>query len=510
MSLERFSPTPNSRTSDVNFASIVHGTDRSATVDVAAADSPASGGNIKHTSGSKAQSDLKACSDSVSAQLYRSFIETAASNMYDLQKLGSVPKLMSKHACDLGTDADAIAAVNKELQNATGDSHNLVYDPKQFTSFDQQITRKPFSGIGAALWTIPNKAAGLAPGKEQSADAKNSAISATTVVSHVFPGTPADRANLKRGDFVVGVNGIDTSKMDAIGTRQLICADKADKVTLNVIHEGNRIEKSMNCESIQVSTVDEPIDKGNGIFYLHIRMFDEKTADDLKAAMEKLRNAKAFVVDLREDGGGLKDQALSVSQLFVEKGTLLRTRERQDSDYTSPRFTDHQWVATADSLQDRFVTEPSTHVHVNASKRYPYLLDHRPLVVLQNGGTASAAEMTLAALHDTAHARTVGEPSRGKGTMQVVPPDPDSAIIQDSQIIQGDKAYATLQVTAGHWMTPRRYWPGDAGEHAHPIKPDVPVAASADVTFDSPEDVQLNRALALAKEQLASNHQRRK
>ncbi|MGH7194548.1 MAG: S41 family peptidase, partial [Candidatus Saccharimonadales bacterium] len=124
------------------------------------------------------------------------------------------------------------------------------------------------------------------------------------------------------------------------------------------------------------------------------------------------------------------------------------------------------------------------------SDREPNLLGNRKLYILQNEHSASAAEIMIGALHETAHGTTIGEPSFGKGIYQLDAP--------------GVAAGASVHVTKGHYFTPSGYWPGDAHKHKHPMEPDKRVPNPPRTLLNTPDDEQLNYALRLARNELGN------
>src|SRR5262249_421041 len=162
-------------------------------------------------------------------------------------------------------------------------------------------------------------------------------------------------------------------------------------------------------------------------------------------------------VDLRENPGGVMDAAISGSELFINNGTILTSRERADSDPKHPEYTMNRYgVSPTKELVTEW-KEGTPQPAPTESDRLPNVLGDRKLYVLQNGNSASSAEIMIGALHDSAHAKTIGDPSFGKGIYQL-----------DSPNVAGG---ASVHVTIGHYQTPSGYWPGDAHKHKHPIQP---------------------------------------
>ena len=210
--------------------------------------------------------------------------------------------------------------------------------------------------------------------------------------------TPGSKAGILAGDFI--------SEIDGESVRGLKLEEAVDKmrgavntpIKLTILRKGadKPIELSIVREIIPIRAVKSRVEGDVG--YLRVISFTEKTYDDLEAAIEKIKKdvpadkLKGYVLDLRLNPGGLLDQAIYVSDAFLERGEVVSTRSRDPED--TRRF--------------------------NASEGD--LTDGKPVIVLVNGGSASASEIVAGALQDLKRATVLGTRSFGKGSVQTIIP----------------------------------------------------------------------------------------
>jgi carboxyl-terminal processing protease len=212
-------------------------------------------------------------------------------------------------------------------------------------------------------------------------------------------GTPAARAGILSGDLITNIDG---EAVQGLTLEQAVNKMKGPvdtKTKLTVLRKGTDapIDVSIVREIIRVRPVSYHTDGGD-IGYIRISSFNEQTTDELKKAIDdiakQIPSAKlaGYVVDLRNNPGGLLDQAVSVSSAFMTRGEVVSTRGRTAEE--TQRFTAHGGD----------------------------LIKGKPLVVLINGGSASASEIVAGALHDHQRATLIGTRSFGKGSVQTIIP----------------------------------------------------------------------------------------
>jgi carboxyl-terminal processing protease len=212
-----------------------------------------------------------------------------------------------------------------------------------------------------------------------------------TVISPI-EGTPAYNAGIKAGDKIVKVDGKPTDNLtEAV---KLMRGPKGTEVTVTVVRKGEPkpIDFKLVRDVIPINSVKSTMLKP-GYGYVWVTHFRENTADDLVAAldkMEKPKPLKGLILDLRDNPGGVLEQAIQISDLFIDHGIIMTSRGRQKR---------HTQVYRATK---------------SATPR------HYPMVVLINGGSASASEIVAGALQDSKRALIVGTTSFGKGSVQEI------------------------------------------------------------------------------------------
>lgn len=211
--------------------------------------------------------------------------------------------------------------------------------------------------------------------------------------------TPAARAGLMSGDLISEVDGYSVRGLVLEQAVQRMKGPLNTQVKLKIIRKGAEqpIDVTITREAIRVKSVRSRLD-GDDIGYLRISTFGEQTTDELKKAINDIarqipsEKLAGYVIDLRNNPGGLLDQAVSVSSVFMRRGEVVSIRGRTPED--TQRF----------------------------SARGGDLTKGKPLVVLINGGSASASEIVAGALHDHKRATLIGTRSFGKGSVQTIMP----------------------------------------------------------------------------------------
>jgi len=254
--------------------------------------------------------------------------------------------------------------------------------------------------------------------------------------------TPASKAGILSGDFI---SQIDEENVQGLTLEQAVNKMKGPvdtKTKLTILRKGtdNPIFVTLTREIIHVKPVSFRTNGGD-IGYIRISSFSEQTGDELKRAIADIakqipqQSLVGYVLDLRNNPGGLLDQAVSVSSAFLPRGEVVSTRGRRPEETT--RFTAHGGDLTKG----------------------------KPLVVLINGGSASASEIVAGALHDHKRATLIGTRSFGKGSVQTIIP------------LGGD--HGALALTTARYFTP-----SGRSIQAQGILPDI------EVLQDVPDDLK--------------------
>jgi carboxyl-terminal processing protease len=273
-------------------------------------------------------------------------------------------------------------------------------------------------------------------------------------VTRVLRRSPALRAGLQVDDVIVAVDGTTTSgqAIDEVITR--IRGPKGTTVVLSLERAGEALELSIVRDVIQTEHVRSEVLADGRVGYLKVDNFSAGAADDLHEQLGALvadDRVAALILDLRDDPGGYVDAARRIASEFIDEGTLYWEQSARGEPTPIPPTAGGAAADTA-----------------------------LPMVVLVNGGTASASEIVAAALQGNGRARLVGEKTFGKGT------------IQEWKELEGAGGY---RLSVRKWLTPDKTWIHGVG-----LTPDVVVSRPADTPAD--EDPVLDRAIDLLLEQI--------
>jgi len=308
------------------------------------------------------------------------------------------------------------------------DPHSSFMTPEEMKEFEQE-TRGSFFGVGIEI----SQRDGI-----------------LTVVSPIED-TPAFRAGLQAGDHIIKIDGRTTKDMTLTEAVKLIRGAKGTKVVFTISRE-----KTKSLHTISVTRARIPIrsiraqmlEPGYG--YLRIISFQGDAYDSAREALKGFTNLKGLILDLRNDPGGLLDQSIKISGLFLGRELVVETRGRLEDQNT------------------RFVADTAMILPADC-----------PLVVLINEGSASASEIVAGALQDHQRALLVGTQSFGKGSVQTVLPMPDGS---------------GLRLT-----TARYYTPSGRSIQAEGITPDI-VTPGRQSSEGAVREKDLDRHLAGANE----------
>jgi carboxyl-terminal processing protease len=261
------------------------------------------------------------------------------------------------------------------------DAHSQFLDPEMYTDMKDD-TAGEFGGLGIVISVKDGVLTIVAPMED----------------------TPGFRAGLLSGDKIIEIDGKSTDGLSLSEAVKQLRGQPGTKVTIKIMRPKNQEVKTMELTRarINVPSVKDAEVLEDGIGYVRIVQFNEPTAKALQEALDKLtkENLQALVIDLRNNPGGLLTSAIEVGEKFLKRGDLIV--------YTQGRN---------EKPQQTF----------RAKGRYHYL--DFPMVVLVNGGSASASEIVAGALQDHQRAILVGEKTFGKGSVQsVLPLDDGSAI----------------------------------------------------------------------------------
>ena len=273
-----------------------------------------------------------------------------------------------KYVDDINTTALVDKALKGLMTNL--DSHSSFMNTKEFKDLNVQ-TKGEFGGLGISI--------GMKEG-------------ALTIIAPI-DGTPAFRAGVKAGDIILKIDDKATIGMHIDETVKLMRGKPGTSLVLTIIrkNEAKPLKIEITRDIIKIQSVYAKTIKDD-ILYLHITSFDQKVVQGILDSREKHPDIKGIIFDLRNNPGGLLDQAIGVVDLFVENGVIVSQKGKQE-------FENLEYSATKTN------TDTKT-----------------PIVVLVNGGSASASEIVSGAMQDLKRAIVIGEKTFGKGSVQMVMP----------------------------------------------------------------------------------------
>jgi carboxyl-terminal processing protease len=264
--------------------------------------------------------------------------------------------------------------------------------------------------------------------------------------------TPASKAGLKAGDYIVKINNTQVQGKSLMEAVELMRGPVGSSIEITVRRRGEKKALIFNIkrEIIEVQSVKFELLEDN-IGYIRLTSFNENSSTQIKEKIEKLnknKNLKGYILDLRNNPGGLLSQAIEISDFFLENGEIVSTRSRQPSE-------NRKWFAKKGDL-----------------------INGKTLLVLINYGSASASEIVAGALKDHKRAIILGENSYGKGSVQSIIPL---------------KNKGAIRLTIAKY-----YLPSGKSISGVGITPDIEVAESSDeFKINSETDNQLDFAIKL-------------
>lgn len=256
------------------------------------------------------------------------------------------------------------------------------------------------------------------------------------VVIRVLPGSPAEREGLTRGDRILGIDGTPLAGMDLDGVRALFDGDRGQRADLEVLRDGWQSPKTLSArrEQVHVPAIESALLAGD-VMYVRVVDFQRGGAAELDRdvrAMQERATVKwaGLILDLRDNTGGLLDEAVAVTDLFIDEGPVVSVRGRPDGAGVSPDSPDGRGesVRSPDGVgESPPLGSGEITVHRATAGGFPPEL---PVVVLVNGMSASASEIVAGALRETGRAQLVGSATYGKGSVQQLYRNPDGSALK--------------------------------------------------------------------------------
>ncbi len=327
-------------------------------------------------------------------------------------------------------DQDMVYGAISGMVASLNDPYTVYMTPEETNEFDQNLNGQ-LEGIGAEL-TVRDGA---------------------LVVVYPLKNSPAEKAGLVPGDIVYKIDGELTSEMTLFDAIMKIRGEKGTRVVLTIMREGKNepFEVEIVRDEVTVESVSM-MDKGKGIYYLSINQFNDTTKPEFDSKVKELLllEPKGLILDLRYNGGGYLDISVDIASEFLNANLKVSTIKRRAESDNEVLYT-------------------------SGNPRLPDV----PLVVLINGGSASASEIVAGAIQDYKRGVIMGETSFGKGSVQEVDKLNDGS---------------SIRMTIAKWYTPL-----DKNVDGEGITPDIEVKMSDD-DAEEEKDPQLDAAIKYLQE----------
>ncbi|MDP3244574.1 MAG: S41 family peptidase [bacterium] len=309
-----------------------------------------------------------------------------------------------------------------------GDPYSNFFDPEVTKKFNGELAGT-FEGIGAEIGVKKDQLLIVAP----------------------LPDTPAQKAGLRAGDRILGIDNRDTAGMPVDYAVSLIRGKKGTSVVLKVLHNGQSEAKDVTItrDEIHIDSVTWKM-MDDDIAYVKLVQFNGETSAKFEQAAREiiLKNPKGVILDLRNNPGGYFDAAIAVASYWILPSQVVAIQKSQGN------------------KEDEFYS------------RSQAILKDFPTIVLVNGGSASASEIVAGALQDYGRVKLLGEKTFGKG------------LVQDYEMLPGG---SSIKITVAEWLTPNGRYINKEG-----IAPDVEVKLSK-ADYEADKDPQLDKAVKMLK-----------
>lgn len=324
----------------------------------------------------------------------------------------------------LPTTKERLYGAISGLASSYGDPYTVFFPPEEAKAFADNISGS-FAGVGMEI------------------DVKDKIL---TVVAPL-KGTPAEAAGIKAGDLIAAIDGKSTEGLSTEKAVSKIRGEIGTTVSFTLIRDGKSLDIKVVRDTIQVPETKDSLDEASGVYSIALFEFTSNSADLFDQALTRFKasGAKKLIIDLRGNPGGYLDAAVDIASHFLPKGATVVTEDFGEKEEGG----------------------------VHTSLGYADLPVGTKIVVLIDGGSASASEILAGALQDAHAATLIGLKSFGKGSVQT--------------LIDLDKG--SLKVTVARWVTPAGHWIMGNG-----VTPDI---STPYVKADTPEghDSQVARAI---------------
>lgn len=326
------------------------------------------------------------------------------------------------------TEKDFIEGRKKGTVAALNDPYSQYFDEEEYKQFMESTTGE-FFGIGVQI----------------------GAVEGSKLITVIAPikGSPAEAAGLKSGDKIVSVDGVEYTVDEMDEAVKHIKGDKGTTVTLGIMSEGDGRVRDVKITRDEIHMESVITGSIGDIAYIGLTQFEENTVDEFTEAMKAAAGKKGLILDLRGNPGGILEAAVGISDQLLPEADIVSAKDNRDKEVFHYTSDEESW--------------------------------NKPIVVLVNGGSASASEIVAGALKDNKAATLVGEKTYGKGVVQTLVPLPGGG---------------GIKLTTSEYFTPSGVNIQDKG-----IEPDVKVSLPEDVQAIGLEhrdqDTQLQKAIAI-------------
>jgi carboxyl-terminal processing protease len=321
------------------------------------------------------------------------------------------------------------------MLNSVHDRYTVFLDPKDYSELNSGLDGSDFGGTGIVI--------------------QEDDTSHYIAVSNVVPDGPADKLGVEQDDLITAIDGQSTKGWPIDRASAHLRGKEGTKVSITVQRSGKTLAPITitRAKIHQMSVFDKMLP--NNIGYVALTVFGRDTATELTAALDRLqkKGARAYILDLRNNGGGYLDAAVGVSSKFISSGPIVSVESRGSN------------ITTLEA-NDTAIAPPV------------------PLAVLVNQFTASASEITSGAIQDSGVGTLVGTKTFGKGVVQTIYPLPDGSAVK---------------ITTARYLTPHNRDINHLG-----IDPDIVIAEPRSARFGDPKtDPQLRRAMQYVDDRVA-------
>jgi carboxyl-terminal processing protease len=352
---------------------------------------------------------------------------------FDLPKMVNVVNAVKSHFVTEVEPGAMLEGALKGLVGYLGDPYSEYLDTEGYQQLNEDTTGT-FSGIGVHVGVKDDYVTVIAPVK----------------------GSPADEAGLRAGDQILSVDGKDVTQATLEEAVRLIRGPEGTPVDLQVTRDGQILHFSIVRDNVKLASVEWEM-VGDDIGYLRIINFTEDTMESVTKAVREMENrgAQGLLLDLRSNPGGLLQEAIDIAPIFVPEGPIVE-------------------IAGKDGSHEQVTSSSDGYRH--------------PIVVLVNGGSASASEILAGAIRDRGVGTLVGAKTFGKGSIQSI------ISLRDG---------TGLKLTTARYLTP-------SGQviHGEGIEPHIEIGLEEGETASSPSngpDSQVKKALEVLRERMMAS-----